>query len=97
MSKRNNNNEAPLTADQILLARIAELEAAQEELKRLKEEAKNILRLKVSGKGAVSIYGMRRVPITLYAGEIKRIVSELIDTGRLNAFIEENEGELANR
>ena len=75
----------------------AELEAAQEELKRLKEEAKNILRLKVSGKGAVSIYGMRRVPITLYAGEIKRIVSELIDTGRLNAFIEENEGELANR
>ena len=40
MSKRNNTNEAPLTADQILLARIAELEAAQEELKRLKEEAK---------------------------------------------------------
>ncbi len=97
MSKRNNTNEAPLTADQILLARIAELEAAQEELKRLKQEAKNILRMKVSAKGAVSIYGMRRVPITLYVGEIKRIVTELIETGRLNAFIEENDADLAAR
>jgi hypothetical protein len=98
MSKLNTvTTETPMTADEILLARIAELEYAQVELKRLKEEAKTILRMKVSQKGAVSIYGMRRVPITLYANEIRRIVAELIDTGRLNTFIEDNQAELSSK
>ena len=96
MNKRQ-NTETPMTSDEILLARIAELEAAQVELKRLKEEAKTILRMKVSQKGAVSIYGMRRVPITLYANEIRRIVAELIDTGRLNTFIKDNQAELSSK
>ena len=44
----------------------AELERLRKENEALKKGASSGIRMKVSGKGAVSIYGMGRFPVTLY-------------------------------
>jgi len=81
-----------------LAARIAELETMQDELKRLKAEQKKMLRLKVSQKGAVSVYGLNsRFPLTLYANQWERLISEIVETGTLQTFIEQHNGELARK
>lgn len=78
--------------------RIAELEAMQAELKALKAERKSMLRLKVSAKGAVCVYGLNsRFPTTLYANQWERLISEVIESGTLQAFISENEHQLARK
>ena len=67
------------------------LNVLEEENATLRESQKrNGLKMKVSQKGAVSIYGMGRFPVTLYADQWKRIDTELISTGQLDEFIEEN-------
>ena len=43
-----------------------ELEGLRNEYSALKREPQRGIRLKVSEKGAVSIYGMGRLPVTLY-------------------------------
>ena len=87
-----NTNATDAAQEQIaLMSRIAELEKMQAELKELKAQQKNKLRLKVSQKGAISVYGLQaRFPITLYKGQWERVIAELFDTGLLNAFIAEN-------
>lgn len=77
-------------------ARIAELEAMQAELKALKAKTKNTPRLKVSQKGAISIYGLQRMPVTLYAGQWERIVA-LVEDGTIPAFIAANESTLTRK
>ena len=74
MSNINNNETVAM------MARIAELEAMQAELKALKAKAANTPRLKVSQKGAISVYGLQRMPVTLYAGQWERII-ELVNSG----------------
>ena len=75
---------------------IAELEAMAQRLKELKAKNKNRLRVKVSQKGAVSIYGLQaRFPVTLYAAQWEKLLLELVDTGVLRAFIEENKDQLS--
>ena len=44
----------------------AELERLRKENEALKKGASSGIRMKVSDKGAVSIYGMGRFPVTLY-------------------------------
>ena len=44
----------------------AELERLRKENAALKKGASSGIRLKVSEKGAVSVYGMGRFPVTLY-------------------------------
>jgi hypothetical protein len=75
-----------------MLARIAELETENKNLET--QKARNGLKMKVSQKGAVSIYGMGRFPVTLYADQWRRIDEELIKTGSLDEFIVANEGNL---
>jgi hypothetical protein len=58
------NLAAELAAAQ---ARIAELEA-------LASKPKSIT-LKVSEKGAISVYGLGRFPITLYRGQMERLLA----------------------
>lgn len=75
---------------------IAELEAMAQRLKELKAKNKNRLRVKVSQKGAVSVYGLQaRFPVTLYAAQWEKLLLELVDTGVLRAFIEENKDQLS--
>ena len=67
-----------------LQEQIANLKA---ELKEKKKNTPKALSRKVSQKGAVSVYGLGRFPVTLYPGQMARLLSikEEIET-----FIEEN-------
>ena len=72
----------------------SELERLRAENEALKAKQTRQLRLQVSQKGAVSLYGIRRFPITFYAEEWE-IVLGMAD--EVQAFIKENEGELKRR
>lgn len=72
------------------MANNAELQAEIDRL-RAKLAKKQTLTLKVSGKGAVSLYGMGRFPVTLYKEQFTR----LLDHGAtIRAFIAEHDNEL---
>ena len=78
------------------MARIAELEAMQAELKALKATVKNQVRMKVSTKGGISIYGLQRMPVTLYAEQWERII-DMCKSGDLGTFIHDNEALLTRK
>ncbi|HEY1271394.1 MAG TPA: hypothetical protein VGF08_05395 [Terriglobales bacterium] len=68
-----------------LKSRLAELE------KQTTARAAGSLTFKVSEKGAVSVYGMGRFPVTLYYEQWVR----LLEAGdKLREFLEENKGKL---
>jgi len=50
--------------------------------------------LKVSEKGAISVYGLGRFPITLYAGQMDRLLAHA-DT--IRAFMKANQSILATK
>jgi hypothetical protein len=76
-----------------MLARIAELEGKNSNLE-AQVQSRPGLKMKVSKKGAVSIYGLQRFPVTLYQEQWKRIDEELIQSGSLDQFIEDNRDDL---
>jgi ABC-type Fe3+-hydroxamate transport system substrate-binding protein len=78
-------------SDEDLKRRIAELES---QLEQEKDKKKKGVYLKVSAKGGVSLYGIRRFPITFYVEEWNRIL-DMADEVR--AFIAEHDRELARR
>jgi hypothetical protein len=71
-----------------------ELERLRAENEALKAKEKRGTRLQVSAKGAVSLYGIRRFPVTFYQEEWERILG-LSD--EIHAFIRENAGELKKK
>ena len=71
-----------------------ELERLRAENEALKAKEKRGTRLQVSAKGAVSLYGIRRFPVTFYQEEWDRILG-LAD--EIQAFIRENEGALKSK
>jgi hypothetical protein len=73
---------------QELLQRLNILENENAKLKTQVEA--NGLKMKVSQKGAISVYGMGRFPVTLYASQWQRLDQELIQTGKMDDFIEDN-------
>lgn len=68
------------------------LEQQREMLARFQAARKTKLTLKVSDKGAVSVYGMGRWPVTLYASQWERL---LASKDEIVAFIETNRDQLA--
>jgi len=72
-----------------LLARIAELEAEV-----TKAKAPKALKFKVSPKGAVSVYGLQRFPVTLYKGQWEQLLASATE---LTAFVEANRSVLATK
>lgn len=68
--------------------RIAELEELLE-----KERSKNERKftLKVTEKGTVGIYGLRRFPVTLYKSEMNKIID---NTGAIMEFMRNNDDKL---
>jgi len=72
-----------------MLARIAELEAAL-----AAQSAPKALTLKVSEKGALSIYGLGRFPVTLYRRQWERLLAH-VDT--IQAFMAANAALLAEK
>ena len=69
----------------------AELERLRRENATLKRGASSGLRLKVSEKGAVSVYGMGRFPVTLYKEQWIKLL-DMAD--EIRAFIAANESQL---
>jgi hypothetical protein len=69
----------------------AELERLRRENAALKKGASPGVRLKVSEKGAVSVYGMGRFPVTLYKEQWLRLLNM---ADEIRAFIEANESQL---
>jgi len=96
MSNANTNTNATTENTAEMMARIAELEKMQAELKALKAKVKNTPRLKVSQKGAISVYGLQRMPVTLYVGQWERI-TELVESGVFADFIAQNEAALTRK
>ena len=72
----------------------AELERLRSENAALKKGASTSIRMKVSEKGAVSIYGMGRFPVTLYKEQWQKLLDMSDD---IRAFIAANEGQLRKR
>ena len=72
----------------------AELERLRAENAQLKNKDKGGLTLKVSEKGAVSLYGMGRFPVTLYKEQWLRV---LASAPEIEAFIHENETRLKTK
>jgi hypothetical protein len=70
----------------------AELERLKAENQALKERRRtNSVSMKVSEKGAVSVYGLGRFPVTLYKEQWQKLLSMSDD---IQAFISENEDRL---
>jgi hypothetical protein len=69
----------------------AELERLRSENAALKKGATASVRMKVSEKGAVSVYGMGRFPVTLYKEQWLRLL-DMAD--QIRAFIAANESQL---
>ena len=72
----------------------AELERLRAENAKLKSKDSLGLSLKVSEKGAVSLYGMGRFPVTLYKEQWLRI---LASAPVIEAFIRENDSKLKTK
>ena len=72
----------------------AELERLRNENASLKKGAAIGIRMKVSEKGAVSIYGMGRFPVTLYKEQWLKLLDMSPD---LRNFIAENEALLKSK
>ncbi len=72
----------------------AELDRLRQENATLKKGAASGLRLKVSEKGALSVYGMGRFPVTLYKEQWLKLLDISDD---IRAFIAANEGQLKSK
>ena len=69
----------------------AELERLRAENEKLKNKGVRGLSLKVSEKGAVSLYGVGRFPVTLYKEQWRKILGMAAE---IEEFIKENEASL---
>ena len=72
----------------------AELQKLKAENEALKGRSEKGLTLKVSQKGAVSVYGLGRFPVTLYKEQWGRLL-EVAD--EIRAFIKENDDKLKSK
>ena len=70
-----------------ILKKLASNEITPEEAETMLETKE--ITFKVTPKGCIGIYGLRRMPISLYKEELEKI-REKIDDGSLDNFIEEN-------
>jgi len=75
-------------ADEDVQAELARLRAENETLKQRRNSA---VSMKVSEKGAVSVYGLGRFPVTLYQEQWTKLLAM---ADQIKTFIEENKAQL---
>lgn len=73
-----------------LMAELAKAQAENNRLKGIKVDA----RFKVSEKGAVSVYGCGRFPVTLYGSQWTKLISMVPD---LEKFMAENADKMSTK
>ena len=66
----------------------AEIERLRAENETLKKPARGQLSLRVSEKGALSVYGMGRFPVTLYREQWEKLLGM---SDQIKEFIQEND------
>jgi hypothetical protein len=69
----------------------AELERLRAENEALKQKRNTSVSMKVSEKGAVSVYGLGRFPVTLYQEQWTKLLALAEE---IKSFIEENKSKL---
>lgn len=79
-------------ADTDLQAELDRLRAENETLKQVRRGS--AVSMKVSEKGAVSVYGLGRFPVTLYQEQWTKLLGLAED---IKAFIEENKSKLKTK
>lgn len=72
----------------------AEIDRLKRENEALKKTADDAWRLKVSEKGAMSIYGMGRFPVTLYKEQWLKILDR---ADEIREFIKDNDRKLKSK
>ena len=72
----------------------AEIERLKAENERLKRQPSRVLSMKVSQKGALSIYGLGRFPVTLYRQQWTRLLDAADD---IRTFLQENDALLSSK
>lgn len=75
-------------AEEDIQAELARLRAENEALK---QKRSNSVSIKVSEKGAVSVYGLGRFPVTLYQEQWQKLLAM---ADQIREFIEENRSKL---
>ncbi len=82
-------------ADETLEQKLARLEAENQALREQTERKKDSqLRLKVSEKGCLSVYGLGRFPVTLYKEQWARLLDY---TDEIRSFLKENDALLKGK
>jgi hypothetical protein len=71
-----------------------EVDAASKLLAEIEQPKRGSLYCKVSEKGAVSIYGLQRMPVTLYVEQWDRL---LAFADEIRAFLKDHAGELKRK
>jgi hypothetical protein len=72
----------------------AEIARLQAENDRLKGRSERGITLKVSEKGALSVYGLGRFPVTLYKEQWRRVLGMATE---IEAYIQENDSKLKTK
>lgn len=70
------------------------VEQASKLLAEAEQQKRASLYCKVSQKGALSVYGLQRMPVTLYAGQWERLL-DFVD--EIRQFAKEHDGELKRK
>jgi len=74
---------------------VAELQAENARLQgKLKAQGQSKLALKIGEKGGLSVYGLGRFPVTLYASQWRRLLSE---GPTIEGFLTDHAGELSEK
>jgi hypothetical protein len=81
-----------MSSDEEMRAELERLRAENEALKA--KPARGALSLRVSEKGGVSLYGLRRFPVTFYADEWEKLLGM---ADELKRFIRENDAKLKRK
>ena len=78
-------------AEETVEQKLARLEAENQALKEQVERKPGQLRLKVSEKGGLSIYGLGRFPVTLYKEQWIRLLDHVDE---IKVFLKDNDQQL---
>ncbi len=81
-------------SDENVQEELARLRAENEKLKQQAKSAPKDISFKVSQKGAVSVYGMGRFPVTLYKEQWEKLLARKDD---LLQFIQDNAADLKTK